>query len=246
MVDVVDFFAKVAALAAAYVAFRGLYTWRRDFIGRRQLELAEDALVMFYKARDAIAAIRSPMTWGGEVGALERDDGESDFQFQSRQTVAPVFKRSESYSELFAEIEAMRYRYMARFGEGAAKPFEDMVRLRIRILLKARHYAQFYSVDYGPHDGDAIQRQKAKRDEAESYFWPMDDNGPVETEIARIMKEIEAQARGVMLATVADSDPVLRWFASRASAIDWLGAGRRVSSAESSDAATVFDVKRKP
>ena len=44
----------------------GVYAWRREFIGRRKIELAEDVLARFYEARDAIARIRSPFGTSSE------------------------------------------------------------------------------------------------------------------------------------------------------------------------------------
>jgi len=245
MLEIVDFLAKIAALAAAYVAFRGLYTWRRDFIGRRQLELAEDALVLFYKSRDAIAAIRSPMSWVGEGGEIERHDGESDFAFHSRTTVAPTFKRNEEYAPVFSDLEAMKYRYMARFGEAAAKPFDDLVHLRVRILVKARQYVTSYSVNFGERDDARARKQIERRLEAESYFWSADKDGPVEIEIARIMKVIEEHARGVMMATVVDTDPALRWFAAKADVLIGVLDGSGHANDASKDAASSFDTRGK-
>ena len=54
--------AVIYALAtgfAAGVAIYGIRSWRREFRGKRQIELAEDVLALFYEARDAITAIRS-------------------------------------------------------------------------------------------------------------------------------------------------------------------------------------------
>ena len=240
MLEILDFLAKTATLAAAYVAFRGLYTWQRDFVGRRQLELAEDTLVLFYKARDAIAAIRSPMSWVGEGGELERRPDEPEAEFQSRKIVAPTFKRNEHYDPVFSELGALKYRYMARFGETAAKPFDEMVRLRRKILIMARHFVEFYSEEFSPEEVVEREQQEEHRREAESYFWARDDKGPVETELTRIMGDIETHARGVMLSSITDSDPVLRWGAAKWAGLESRFGGRsNVAGTPSDEAAKI-------
>jgi hypothetical protein len=48
-----------SAITAGFAVY-GLGTWRAQTAGKRKLELAEEALILFYEARDAVKAIRSP------------------------------------------------------------------------------------------------------------------------------------------------------------------------------------------
>jgi hypothetical protein len=52
----------IAALSFLY----GVFAWKREFVGKRRIELAEDVLAKFYEAAEAIRAIRSPFGWGEE------------------------------------------------------------------------------------------------------------------------------------------------------------------------------------
>src|SRR5689334_4912630 len=59
--------AKNASLIlAVFFAIYGIDAWRREFIGKRRMELAEEVLALFYQARDIIEEIRSPFGYGGE------------------------------------------------------------------------------------------------------------------------------------------------------------------------------------
>src|SRR5918996_5935837 len=49
-----------AVIGAAVIGAWGLNTWRREMIGRKKADLAEQTLASFYEARDIIKAARFP------------------------------------------------------------------------------------------------------------------------------------------------------------------------------------------
>jgi len=51
----------VAVMAASLVAIWGINAWRREFKGKRDMQLAEDVLCLLYQAEHAIEAIRFPI-----------------------------------------------------------------------------------------------------------------------------------------------------------------------------------------
>jgi len=46
---------ELSLLIGIWVAIYGIDSWRREHKGKRQLELAEETLALFYEARDVIA-----------------------------------------------------------------------------------------------------------------------------------------------------------------------------------------------
>jgi hypothetical protein len=56
--DWIDIAQIVSVLVASLVAIRGIQAWRREFVGKRRIELAEEVLALFYQAKDAIGWIR--------------------------------------------------------------------------------------------------------------------------------------------------------------------------------------------
>lgn len=195
---VLDTAKNVAALSAAVMAVVGIGTWRRDFSGKRNIELAEETLVLFYRARDAVRAMRSPGAFEHEFDHVVQKDGESLIVFQARKTIAPLLKRHEHYSELFASLQATRYRYMARFGNDAGAPFEELRLLVINVLLTARHYVMM-SGQYDPNEkSPASERQRERLNEAESIFWEMGNDDEINRKLARIVETVESQCRGII------------------------------------------------
>ncbi len=67
-----DFLQSVSIILACLTIILGVDAWRREFIGKRKIELAEDVLTRFYEARDAIARIRSPFSTSREGGSARR------------------------------------------------------------------------------------------------------------------------------------------------------------------------------
>lgn len=51
---------NVLVIIASIVAIYGIRAWRREFIGKRKIELAEEVLALFYETRDIIRYIRDP------------------------------------------------------------------------------------------------------------------------------------------------------------------------------------------
>ena len=64
-----DITVAMAVLFTAWVANRGLNTWRLQMKGKNEYKLARDLLVSLYKYRDAICDIRQP--WSGFPGLRE-------------------------------------------------------------------------------------------------------------------------------------------------------------------------------
>lgn len=56
----------VMVLITSFVAVSGLTAWRRQLVGKRKGEIAEQALVSFYKARDVFKWARTPAVLTGE------------------------------------------------------------------------------------------------------------------------------------------------------------------------------------
>ena len=115
----------MAAMVAGWAALRGLDAWRAETVGRRKAELAEEVLAQFYRARDLMTWARFPSEGAPEGGGASQ----------------PV-ERLARESELFSELQASRYRFMAYFGEEAAKPFDELRRMHKEVLEAADSLAR--------------------------------------------------------------------------------------------------------
>jgi len=114
-----------AAVTAGSVVW-GISAWRREYVGKRQIELAESVLELFYEAEDAIREIRSPFSFTGEGSTRKKGEHESEEESRSLNNAYVVFERYQKREKLFAELRSLRYRMMATFGASAATPFDSL------------------------------------------------------------------------------------------------------------------------
>jgi hypothetical protein len=119
----------VGAGLGGWAALRGVNAWRIETLGRRKAELAEEVLAQFYRAKDALIWARLPADGDGtehRVGSAAPEPG-------AIAMAAPV-ERLNQASQVFSELQASRYRFMAYFGEGAARPFDDLRKVHNEVV----------------------------------------------------------------------------------------------------------------
>lgn len=145
----------LAAFAASWAALRGLDDWRREVVGRRKAELAEEVLAQFYRAKDVLTWARLPDRAHGE----RTPDAARNAQFRLAAS-API-ERLTQESQLFSELQASRYRFMAFFGEEATKPFADLAAIHGEIVSSAGELVRTF-------DENAAAPDPARRDAWES------------------------------------------------------------------------------
>jgi len=181
-----------ATVFAACVAIYGINAWRREFKGKRDIELAEEVLELFYRARDAIRAIRTP--WQLLEGQKVIDNLKADSkQANISLDMAIVQERYEKREEVFQKLQTLRYRFMARFGtrfgkDKAAKPFDDLSECVNGIFFAARALFAVQKIreeDYNDEMRD--QRRQLNAD----LWWGDKEKDKITLKIEATVKEIE-------------------------------------------------------
>ncbi|GAB6163530.1 hypothetical protein JCM12298_26900 [Desulfothermus naphthae] len=109
---------EVSILIGIWVAIYGIDSWRREYIEKRKIELAEEVLALFYEVKDVIRYIRHPVSLSKETEDIERGPNETDAQYQARKNASVVFKRYNEHIQLFSRLRSLRYRFMAQVGNG--------------------------------------------------------------------------------------------------------------------------------
>ena len=133
-----------ASLIVSFTVIFGVNAWRREYIGKRKLELAEEVLALFYEARDAIRYIRNPSGYVGEGSTRNAAPNESPEEKQISDNAYVVFERYNKRQDLFNKLYSMRYRYMAQFGKDSAKPFDDLNKIVNDIFISARMLSHYW------------------------------------------------------------------------------------------------------
>jgi hypothetical protein len=146
---------------------------------KRRIELAEEVLADFYKAREIILEARSP----GSIRTDEGDtrpkmDDETPEETKQYNVYFLVIERLSKDSDFFARLQARKYRFIAHFGAEAVKPYDDLyqilreIRVAVHMLigthkmhkspeLETNHRKWCTTIFGGPDEDDIPKRLDA-------------------------------------------------------------------------------------
>ncbi len=187
---------SVAVAAIAFVA--GINAWRREFVGKRRIELAETVLALFYEAEDAIREIRNPFSFVGEGATRKRSESEREEDARLLDQAHVVFERYQKREKLFAELRSMKYRIMASFGSTAGEPFDELNRILNEIFASAQVLGTYYWKRQGRvrMSEDEFQEHLKAMRKHEAIFWFMgDENDEISPRVRRAVERIESIAK---------------------------------------------------
>lgn len=187
---------SVAIAAIAFVV--GINAWKREFVGKRRIELAENVLALFYEAQDAIREIRNPFSFGGEGATRKRSEHEREEETKLLDQAYVVFERYQKREKLFAELRSMKYRVMASFGSKVAEPFDELTIILNEIFSSARILGTYYWKRQGGVQMNEAEYQHhlEQMNKYEAIFWFMgEENDKIAPRVQRAVEKIESIAK---------------------------------------------------
>jgi hypothetical protein len=190
MIELTSVAQAVAVISACWAIISGIGAWKREFVGKRQIELAEQTLAKFFELRDAVAYIRNPFGTIGEGKTRERGTRELPEESELLDRGYVVVERYSKKESIFAEFNALKYRFMASFGPETERIFADTFKTVNSIFSSARMLATFYwrrqgRVIMAP---DEFQKHLDGMDKHEGIFW---DSGTEEDEVRTQLRAIQ-------------------------------------------------------
>lgn len=141
-----DWLDSLAVIIASGVAIWGINAWRREHVGKRRIDLAEEALALFYEARDVINGSRSAIGSTKERLAAAQAISEAATAPTDSARAAVITWRLYQRGDLFGRIRTLRYRFSAVFGWDAAKSFYDLVALRDYVIAAEEEFLMIEEV----------------------------------------------------------------------------------------------------
>lgn len=211
-----DMISAVSALVAALSFLAGVSAWKREYVGKRRIELAESVLAMFYEAEDAIREIRNPSSFSGEGGTRKRADGEREEESQLLDQAYVVFERYHKREQLFAQLRSLRYRFMAAFGASAAEPFDELTKVLRDIFFAARMLGTRYWPRQGRVQMSPDERSKHldKMHRQEAVFWYMgEDQDEISPRIREAVRKVESITNTAVASQSGIINDLKRWIA---------------------------------
>lgn len=126
--------ASVSAVIVSCVAVYGINVWRREHVGRRRIDLAEEVLALSYEVTDAISAARIGIFHMDEGSTRKAYEDETSLEKEARDEAYIVIERLQRRNDLFAKFRSLRYRFKAQNGQESAQPFEDLLAIRSQLM----------------------------------------------------------------------------------------------------------------
>lgn len=196
--ETVTFLKEISLLIGIWVAIYGIDSWRREHKGKRQIELAEETLALFYEARDVIAYIRNIVSYGSETENIVRGEGEPEEKYEARKQASIVFKRYNANQELFNKIHAMRYRFMAQIGKDHAEPFKELRKIVNEIFVSARMLSQLWSRRYfRTPEQEEKHYKNIERHEA-NFYEGIEEEDPIIPRLNKLVSEMESTCNTII------------------------------------------------
>ncbi|MGD0383316.1 MAG: hypothetical protein ABSA77_07350 [Thermoguttaceae bacterium] len=138
MESIMNVLQSVSIIIASGVAIYGINAWKREYIGKKRLELAEEVLETFFAIKDAIEHVRLPLAWSSEGTTRDKSPNETEEDTNILNQAHIVFERFDKYRETFSRFAALKYHFMVVFGKEQESIFKDIFGIRSDLLSASR------------------------------------------------------------------------------------------------------------
>jgi hypothetical protein len=185
---------NISIIIGALTLISGIRAWKREYIGKRKIELAEDTLMLFYQARDAIRDIRNPFGRIGEGSSRQKASSETASETELLNRAYVAYERYQKHEDVFNKLQSTRYRFMARFGRDKESPFIELNKIVHDIFMSAHMLGTYYWQRQGraKMEGKEFEKHLNEMHEQESVFWYQgEDRDKIGPMVENVIKQIE-------------------------------------------------------
>ncbi len=184
----------LAIASACWAIISGIGAWKREFIGKRKIELAEETLSAFFEIKDAIAFIRNPWSSGNEGATRQRSTYETEPETQLLDRGYIVFERYESKKDVFVRFNTLKYKFLAVFGTDTENIFKETNQSLNSIFISSNMLATHYWRRQGrvQIEKDEFQKHLDEMRKHEGIFWDKySENDEIRNQLAATQNELE-------------------------------------------------------
>jgi hypothetical protein len=196
VIDVATLGQAFSVIVACWTIIAGIDAWKREFIGKRKIELAEQTLAKFFEIKDAITYIRNPFSHIGEGRTRERSPNETSAESEALDRGYVVVERYQRRETTFSDFQLLKYRFMATFGQETEEIFSETFKIVNSITFAATTLAHHYwnRENRLEHRPDAYERGIKEMQDFEKVIW---DYGKGDDEIRLKLVEIQTKLEAV-------------------------------------------------
>jgi hypothetical protein len=198
MLEAISLAQAGAVILACWSIISGIGAWKREFIGKRQIELAELTLAKFFEIKDSIAMIRSPFSRSDEGSSRQRNEHESESTAQLLDRGYIVVERYSKKEAAFAEFNTLKYRFMASFGVETESIFAETMSVLNSIFVSAQMLGTHYWQRQGrvPMEPEESKQHLEDMHRHERIFWDHGtDDDEIRGKLAGIQSKLDAAVK---------------------------------------------------
>jgi len=184
----------LSVFSASWAIIAGIDAWKREFIGKRRIEVAEATLEKFYAVIDAIAFMRNAFSHAGEGKTRQRAPHEREQESALLDRGYIIYERYGQKKEIFAEFLTSKYRFMACFG----KDSEELFNRTNQTVNKIFSAANVLSTHYWPRQGrphrtdEEFKKHLDQMFKYEAIFWDgYSEDDVIRKELSEILEKFE-------------------------------------------------------
>ncbi|MGH9437268.1 MAG: hypothetical protein ACRD22_05060 [Terriglobia bacterium] len=202
----------VAIISASWAIVSGVGAWKREFIGKRKIELAELVLAKFFEVRDAVSFIRNPFSNTSEGNTRERREGETKEESELLDNGYIVFERFHKREQCFVDFSTLKYRFMASFGHDAGGAFGEVTKIVNSIFVSARMLSTHYWQRQGrvAMTADEFKKHLEEMHRHEARYWEISPDGEINKQLSEVQIFLEQVTAPCFQEPVSWSQQVLR------------------------------------
>ena len=194
MIEIAAIVQAMAVLSACWAIISGVDAWKREFVGKRRIELAEQTLAKFFEVTDAVAYIRNPFSNIEEGKTRQRGVHETVNQSELLDRGYIVVERYSKKEAVLADFSTLKYRFMASFGAETQQIFTDTFKTVNSIFSSARmlatHYWQPMAARLG--EPDRFQKYLDEAERHEGILWDSGaDDDKIRAQLGAIQERLE-------------------------------------------------------
>jgi len=206
----------VATGTGIFAVVTGLQAWKRELTGRRDIELCQKVIELFYEAEQEIKKLRSAFSYP-EVESKERPKhaAETDKEKKLRDDIYVPLARFYQQQEFWVEFFAHKFRMRALFGLEGANPFNIVDEV-------LRGFKAAATTRYNCIQGDKLELDADTRQNFEAKIWEISEDDETNKNIERAIGEMEEICIPVVRSKSALFDQLIRRVTS------WRGRSSRV------------------
>lgn len=178
-----DYIQAISVAVAAVFAAWSVNSWRRETIGKRKTEVAEQAIVAASRVQSALSYVRSPLGHSGEGKTRQKEEGENEKYSDDRDQAFVPIERLNKFKDDFSQLGSARILCGAYFGKGSMRPFDDLFKVRSEIIRSA----QMMMLQVRRHKGGVGQFDQ----KLEDVIWWHGEDDEISKRINKAVLEIE-------------------------------------------------------